>query len=268
MKRFRLCLTFGMAAALLLVTVSSAFAQLEEPEVREIDRPRTLYGEDIRNGLGVNIVINNFGYGLKGIYSRIVAPYTEVYFSTGITGLRNVSEQSFQDFFTGQQIIPNKYNRAIGFPFQLGIKQRIFARSVEDNFRVFVSANGGPALAFIYPYFDDINENGFRDVVLDEFDQPQVEPVNDFFTGWSEGGSQWGITGELKIGIDFGSGFTSLTRVEFGYFFYWFRDGIQMMEPFRPEFNNQGEIIGREPFYEPQEFFGTPQISLTFGKLW
>lgn len=270
---------FAVLILLLLVSLAgnTAYAQLKEPEVESISEPRTPLSEGYHNSIGVDVVINNFGFGLGGNYGRVVAPYTEITFRTGITGIRDVSEQNFQSFITGQQIIPNKYKRAFGFPFLLGLKQRIFARQVEDNLRFFVSGSGGPAMAFTYPYLRDTNDpNGFRDfrVTPQGFLVP-VEGINDFFSGWSNGETHWGLSGELKIGVDIGSDFGTQTTVEFGYFFYYFEEGLQIMEPYQPwgytdngepiEVNEEGE---RNRFEEPQKYFGTPQIKITFGGMW
>ena len=218
-------------------------------------------------------MINNFGFGIGGTYGRFVAPYTELTFTTGITGLRDASEQSFQSFFTGQQIIPNKFKRGFGFPFLFGLKQRLFAKHIEDNLRFFVSGAAGPAMAFTYPYVQDEDNNGFRTFALTQqgFLLPQ-EQVNDFFSGWSNGETHWGFNGAIKVGFDIGSSFSSETTVEFGYFFYYFKQGLQIMEPFRPtEFNqNTGLPVDetKEPFFDDQEYFGTPQIKITFGGMW
>ncbi|MDZ7772331.1 MAG: hypothetical protein U5K31_06290 [Balneolaceae bacterium] len=261
---------FAPLMLMLLLAVAAtppAHAQLQEPEVLDIEEPRTLWGEGLRNGLGANLVVNNFGLGLQGHYSRILSPYTELTLSVGITGIRDVSEQSFQDFFTGQRVIPNKYNRALGFPFLVGIKHRMFARQIDDNFRLFISTAAGPALGFTYPYFNDVDNSGFRNVV-EVNGVPRVEKINDFFSGWSDGASQWGLSAEFKVGVDFGENFRHLTRVEFGYFFYYFQQGLQILEPYQGITNSEGTLVDREPFHDAQKFFGTPQISLIFGSMW
>jgi hypothetical protein len=264
-------------ALLLSVFADIAEAQIKEPDVIEKPDPKTPQSEGYHNAIGFDVVVNNFGFGIGGTIGRMVAPYTELTFRTGITGIRDASEQNFQSFLTGQQIIPNKYKRAFGFPFMLGIKQRLFARQIDDNLRFFISGGGGPALAFTYPYIrDNNNANGFRDfqVTPGGFLAP-VERVNDFFSGWSEGESKWGYSGAIKLGVDLGSKFKSRTTIEFGYFFYYFTEGLQIMEPYKPfgynsegepiEFNNQGE---RNPFFDAQKYFGTPQIKFTFGGMW
>lgn len=260
----------------LTVLAVPAAAQIEEPEVIGLPDPKTPLSEGYHNGIGFDLVLNNFGFGIGGTYSRVVGPYTELTFRTGITGLRDASEQNFQSFLTGQQIVPNKYKRALGFPFLIGVKQRLFAKQIDDNLRFFVSGAAGPAMAFTFPYVRDSNENGFRDfqVTPQGFLEP-VERVNDFFSGWGDGESHWGYSGAIKVGVDLGSKFKTRTTIEFGYFFYYFSDGLQVMEPYKPfgydsegapiQFNENGE---RNPFFDAQKYFGTPQIKFTFWGMW
>lgn len=263
---------YSILLMVLLVAFASgtAYAQLEEPEVVELPDPKTPLSEGVHNSIGVDVMLNNFGFGIGGTYGRIIGPYTELTFRTGITGIRDASEQNFQSFLTGQEIIPNKYKRAFGFPFLVGLKQRLFAKHIDDNLRFFVSGTAGPAMAYAFPYVRDSNGNGFRDfqVTPQGFLVP-IERVNDFFTGWSEGESKWGYSGEIKIGVDLGSEFKSRTTIEFGYFFYYFKEGLQIMEPYKPTaYNEQGVPVDRTEFFEAQKYFGTPQIKFTFGGMW
>jgi len=254
-------------------TTQTAFAQLEEPEVQEMDKPRTPFGEGFHNSIGGDIFLNNFGFGIGGSYSRILGPYTQFVFRTGITGIRDASEQNFQSFLTGEQIIPNKYKRAFGFPFLFGLKQRIFAEKIADNMRLFISGSVGPAMAFTYPYVQDNDNSGFRTFEIigqggQQFLVP-TERVNDFFSGWKNGETHWGLDGELKIGVDLGSKFKTKTTIEFGYFFYYFKEGLQIMEPYRPtSYADNGQWATREKFYDSQQYFGTPEITFTFGAMW
>ena len=262
-----------LAAMLLFAGVfaaGNAHAQLKEPEVNRKADPKTPLSEGFHNSLGFDVYLNNFGIGIGGHYGHVVGPYTELTFRTGITGIRDASEQNFQSFLTGQQIIPNKYKRAFGFPFVFGVKQRLFARQIEDSFRFYVAAGAGPAMAFTYPYVQDSNDNGFRDFRATQqgFLIPQ-ERINDFFTGWKNGDTEWGFNGEIKVGVELGSSFSSKTTVEFGYFFYYFENGLQIMEPFRPSaYNENGFPVDPVPFNDVQKYFGTPQIKFTFGGMW
>ena len=250
------------------------FAQITEPEVLQIPRNISALDENYSSGFGFNFLMNNFGFGTGMEFRRVIAPQSEIMASLRITSLRDPTEQTFTDVFFGQQVVPNKYQRALAFPLMLGLRQRVFADTINDDYRFFLSASLGPAAAFSYPYFNDINNNGFRE----QF-QGFVEPINDFFTGWSDGSWQWGGAGEIKVAVDIGSNFSRLSSIEFGYFFYYFPDSIQLMMPNQPVlrqnvgpgqsqfiFDENGELV-LEPFYDPQSFFGSPQVTFTFGWL-
>jgi hypothetical protein len=250
-------------------------AQIQEPEVLQIPRGFSTIQDNYGAGFGFNVVMNNFGFGAGGEFRQVIARETELTASLRMTGLRDPSEQTFTDIFFGQQIVPNKYQRAFAFPMLLGLRQRLFSDIIQEDYRFFMSAAIGPAAAFSYPYFDDRNENGFREQFQNYF-----EPVNDIFSGMGDGEWHWGGAGEFKIGLDIGSNFARLNSIEFGYYFYYFPDGIQIMMPNQPQlrenvgpgespfmFDEDGELL-LEPFYDAQRFFGSPQITFTFGWLW
>lgn len=272
--------TYFLVALALVLTVdvlsNTAQAQLEEPEVVESPDPKTPVTEGYSNEIGFDIMLNNFGFGIGGHFNKVLSDYTEFTFKTGITGLRDVSEQTYQSFFTGNRTIPNKYKRAFGFPFLFGLEQRIFANKIQDSFRVYVGAAAGPAMAFTYPYLDDVDGNGFRTLQIDQNGFiVGAERINDFFTGWGDGSTEWGYSGELKIGADIGSSFGTRTKIEFGYFFYYFDQGLQIMEPYQPfGYDDSGNPIAvdengnRNPHFDAQKYFGTPQIKFTFGGMW
>lgn len=253
----------------------NAVSQTLEPDVQKTVRDISTLTDNYGTGFGFDFLMNNFGFGVGGEFRKVVSSQSELTASLRITGLRDASEQTFTDFFFGQQVIPNKYQRGLAFPFMLGMRQRLFPGVIQEDYRFFASASLGPAAAFAYPYFDDINENGYREQFTNYF-----EPVNDIFSGMGDGSWYLGGAGEVKLGVDIGANFSRLSNIEFGYFFYYFPDGIQIMMPNQPQtrqFTGPGEnpiIVDEngdlvlEPFFDPQKFFGTPQITFTFGWLW
>lgn len=275
-----LCLGVICSAVFLLgLGASASFGQLKEPKVDKVKAPKTPLTKGLHNSFNFDVFLTNFGFGIGGHYTHTMGPYTELTFRTGITGIRDASEQTFQGLFSGQKIIPNKYKRALGFPFIFGAKRRIFEKKIADNFRPFIGIGAGPALGFTYSYVEDNNNNGFRDfqaVPIPGTNQSRLRPaekINDFFSGWSDGENHWGISGELKIGATFGD-FNSRTTVEFGYFFYYFKNGLQILEPFKAYgYDGNGRPIEkkngkRKSFNESQSLFGTPQLKITFGGMW
>lgn len=277
MPKFIIALTVVLISNIFII--GNAQAQVHEPEVRQIERDTFTIKDVYSSGFGFDFNMNNFGFGFGGEFRKVIAPQTEFTINFGVTGLRDATEQTFTDFFFGQQIVPNKFKRAFALPLRIGMRQRLFSDIIQDNYRFFIGASAGGVAAFAYPYFEDFNESGFRESLPPIY----VEPINDMFSGWGEGDWYLGGTGEIKIGVDIGSDFSRLNSIEFGYMFYYFPDAIQMMSPRQPVFanNTQGgfpyqftdpnDPIGSivyEDFFPPQKFFGTPQITFTFGWLW
>jgi len=253
---------------------AAAQTQITEPDLIVEERVSTPLNMHYQSGLTFDFVVNNFGFGIGGQYRRVLAPQMEGIINLRVTGLRDALEQTFTDVFFGQQVVPNKFQRAFAFPVMTGLRKRLFADSVQDQYRFFVSASAGAVAAFSFPYFNDRNDNGYREQFNDNFEQ-----VNDIFTGWSEGDWHFGGAGEFKIGVDVGRNFSSVTSIEFGYYMNYFPDGIQMMTPTQPDLRENvgpnenpfqfedGELV-LEPYFDEQKFFGTPQITITFGRLW
>src|SRR6056297_3642590 len=268
----KICRSLLLTVALFTVwgsaTYTTAQTQISEPDLIVEEMVSTPLNANYKSGLTFDFVVNNFGFGIGGQYRRVLAPQMEGIINLRVTGLRDASEQTFTDVFFGQQVVPNKFQRAFAFPVMTGLRKRLFADSVQDQYRFFVSASAGAVAAFSFPYFNDRNDNGYR------------EQVNDIFTGWSEGDWHFGGAGEFKIGVDVGRNFSSVTSIEFGYYMNYFPDGIQMMTPTQPDlregvgpgenpfqFNEDGTLL-LEPYFDAQKFFGTPQITITFGRLW
>ena len=240
------CLLFmGIFLATHNVTAQERF----EPEVLPIDPPITYSDVDYRNGLGFSIQLHNFGAGIGGQYRRVLGPLTEGLFEFHLTSLRDASEQSFTNYW-GQQIISNKYNRILNAPMMAGVKHRLFPEALSDNFRVYIQGVAGPTVAFVYPYFTDTGL-GYRQ---------QNQPPNDIFQGWGDGHFTWGTAGHLSLGVDFGDSFSRIQSINFGYYFHYFADGIQVMEPNSPIPGNDG--------FDPIKFFGSAKVSFVFGGMW
>lgn len=270
-------------SCLFLLNQKKSAAQLKEPSVRSVSKPETPFGHGQRSRIGVSFQLNNFGFGVSGLYSRVIAPFTELTFKASITGIRSTSSQDFIYYLTGKKVSPNRYKRAFGFPLMAGVKQRLFPHAIADNFRLFISADAGPSFAFTYPYFDDENNNGYRDTFKRCVTTQQgefcslgfEERINDFFTGWSHGDWHLGLAGDLSIGADIGRvGSSGQATFKIGYFFYYYPNGLQIMAPFKKtgyelfdERNNTKIYIdkGQQPFFDKQSYFGSPQIMFTYS---
>jgi hypothetical protein len=267
---------FAVFCLLLLVQGLSVPANAQarlEPELAEMERPLSPRDFDIRNGMGFRMQLNNFGFGIGAEYRRVLSRYTKGFIEFQINNVRDESEQSFQGYW-GYTVIPNKHNRVMSFPVMLGLSRRLFAESLSDNFRLFVQASGGVAPAFVYPYYDhDMFNMGFR---------PQFQGLSqqhyDVFQGWGQGNFIFGAAGQLSIGANLGGDFGNIQSIRIGYFFNYFPDGIQIMEPFRPGDNISDFNFNLPPEQQApgvleraagkQSFFGTPHITFVFGSMW
>lgn len=274
-----------IVAFLICLQPAQVFAQFGEPEVQVKETPRNLYDEGYKFGFGFNISLNDFGVGAGGQLRFGLMPYTEALATLKIMALKDPKEQTFTDFL-GYRTIPEKYQRVLAIPFYVGLKQRFFADAISDNFRAYSSLSVGPTFAFSYNYFEDYNLNGFRE--NDRRIYPVVEPVNDVLTGWSTSKTHWGFGGELVLGVDFGDNFANISSIQFGYTMNYFADGIQVLEPCRPDLSriNQqpldpcglgitevpvgpgSDFAPHEKANDPRKYFGSAQISFVFGWMW
>ena len=265
-------LSFAAFIILTLFISPQTYAQFGEPEVDSTINPRSLFEEGYKTGFGFNFVLNDFGFGAGGQFRFGLSNYTEALVTLKITGLKDPTEQTFIDYFGGRTI-PEKYRRVVSVPLYIGLKKRIFATQISDNFRLYSSLSAGPVFAWSYAYFRDFNDNGFRE--NDERIYGFVEPVNDIFKGWDESDTHWGLGGELLLGIDFGDNFANLSSVQFGYTMNYFNEGIQILQPNEADlsslqFNEEGFLIGYEVIHanDPRKYFGSAQISFVFGWMW
>ncbi len=264
----------SIACLLLLFgfTTQNSFAQFGEPELRKREAPKNLYHEGYRTGFGFHFNISDFGVGVGGQFRRVINPGTEATLTLSVTGLRDPKEQTYIDYYFGFKTIPDKYKRVIGIPLKVGLKKRMFAEEISDNFRVFAGVGGGPMLAFSFPYFNDSNGNGFRE--NDGFLYGRVEQTYDIFTGWTGADTHFGWNGDISLGVDFGDDFGSLRSMQFGYSFNYFPDGIQIMQPntavidqnFRPVFVDG--VLQLRDQYDKRKFLGSVHLNFTFGWMW
>lgn len=242
-----------------------------EPEVSTIEPGKTLYERGVRFGMGVDIHLDDHGFGLGFNYRRLLRSGSELVLDLTLGTLRDEREQNFQSYYYGE-IIPNKYNRILSFPLLVGYKQRIMRSAIDDNFKLFLQGSVGASMAWITPYFEDFDGNGIRGT---DPNLGPIEIINDAFSGWDQAKFQVGTAGQLLLSFDVNTGFEQYTSVRIGYSMHYFADPIQVMEPNRYVSDGQGFVIidnDGNPLIEkangPQSFFGSPIFIITFGGLW
>ena len=266
---------FSLLAILLAWSVGGAAQSRSEPDLLPTDTARSPLSAGLRSGMWVNLSLNNFGFAIGTEYRRLLGRDTEIVLEAQWSGLRDESEQNFQ-YYTGQQVIPNKFQRVLAFPVLLGMRQRLFADAVSDNFRIYLSGQVGPTFAYAYPYFQPatapyyhaedptftIVTGPIRAKFSDQF-------ANDIFQGWGKGSWVGGTAGQFTIGADFGAGFKSIQSLKIGVLTHVYPSGIQILEPIRLQAYDQN----REAFVitdgsPKQRVFVSPVITLVLGGMW
>lgn len=257
-----------------ILSTTAVSAQYGEPEVQGKAAARNLYDEGYRNGIGFVLSLTDFGLGVGGQYRMALSPYTEALITLKIAGLRDPSEQTYTSYW-GSKTVPDKYQRVYIFPFTVGIKRRLFPQHISDNFRVYTSINAGAVYAVSYPYFNDTNGNGFQE--NDSYVFGFYEETYDIFQGWKNPKSHLGWTGDIMMGIDFGDNFAKLQSFNFGFNVNYFADGIQVLQPAKMAFDENGiyQDLNGDGYYndfvpsnKPRKYFGTAQFTFIFGKMW
>ena len=189
--------------------------------------------------------LTEYGFGIGATGRTRLTDDLSMAVELGVGAGRDEREQQFFVGFFGDSVIPFKRNYVLLAPLHFGLEQRLFRRSVEDNFRPFVHASVGPTVALQWPYFDDRNSDGTRD---------EGEPTLGMFEGLNEASPRLGIGGTVAVGAAFGRGRT-MQSIRFGLGTDIFPARIDLLEE-SPEV----ESPSRRAFW-------TPVVSFHVGRL-
>jgi hypothetical protein len=195
----------------------------------------------VQQALGLQVVLTNSGFGLGGYVSRGLPRDLRISFEASIGAAKDEREVAFFDRF-GRRDVPNKANYLLEIPFQIGMEKRLFRSRIEDNFRPFILATGGPLLGWAYPYFEDKNRNSLLD---DE------ERTFDLISGISKGHLEPGASFGLYIGAQFGEPGKSSQGVRIGYRLSYYKNPIALLDA---------------SIKDPSRRIGTPVITVYFGR--
>lgn len=231
--RTLVALVFG-----LLLSVPPIHAQETDSTSAEPNNP---YG----TGAGMSILLTNSGFGLGGYTQWAFTPSTSLFVELTIVNGKDRREQKFFDFW-GNSVVPNKANYFLMAPLRIGVHRRLFRNVIQENFRPFVQATVGPSVGWEWPYFNDSNGNG----VWDQTSERKYGSLESLF----KGESKYGFGGSVGIGVHWGRSQQVSQGVRISYSFNYFLQEVQLME--------DGLRNAR------RHYFGTPAISLVFGRLW
>lgn len=235
---------FVLLAAALLPAVVPAAAQVTSPDSVLTRNP---YG----TGAGLAIALTNSGFGLGGYYVHSVGRNTSLIAELQIGPGKDEREVKFFGYF-GNSYIPDKANYFLMVPVQIGLQHRLFADVIEENFRPFVQVMAGPTFGWQYPYFRDCDGDGSYDPSVTCSDG-RAERTYDAFGAFFRGKPAFGAGGMIAAGAHFGQNRRSTQGIRIGYSFNYFFREIALLE---------ADVEGGQ-----QRFFGSPTITLTFGRL-
>lgn len=230
----RACLVIGLVLASGAGTARGQ--DMEDEPIREAGQ------QEASTGLGMQVLLTNSGFGLGGYARRWVAADRVVTFDVTLSNMKDEREVAFFDRF-GQQDVPSKANYLLEIPFHIGLEQRLFRSTIEDNFRPFIHAAAGPVLGWTYPYFEDDNDNGMLD---------DGEQTVGALSGISRGRAVPGLSASVSIGANFGALEGSSQGVRLGFRISRYRDPIELIE---------------RSIKPPDRVFATPMIMVYFGRL-
>lgn len=238
---------FASGASLVVVCIAlfagPALGQnSEDPASEPATETAAEAGNTYGSGVGFQILLSNSGFGLGAYYYRAITSSTSFMSEISIGAGKDERESKFFRF--GSSYIPYKANYMLMMPVHAGVIHRLFSNVIADNFRPYVQATAGPTLGWEYPYFEDLNGN-------EQYDS-RDERTFDSIGAIPKGEFRFGLGGMVALGAHFGLSKRVTQGVRIGYSFTHFFQGIQLLEP---------------QVQEAQRNFGTPTITLTFGKL-
>ncbi len=212
--------------------------------------PDSLRPDPYASGAGLAVVLSNSGFGLGGYYRYGLGPTHSLVLETSLSAGKDEREVKFFTYF--RSYIPNKANYLLLLPVHGGVQRRLFRDDIEDNFRPYLQLTAGPTFGWMSPYFRDCNANGKFDENL-PCESGGTEKTYDAFTAFPKGKPRFGMGGLVALGAHFGSGARAAQGVRIGYAFSYFFQEIPLLEA-----DIQGGV---------QQYFGTPTITLTIGRL-
>lgn len=243
---YRIARTLALLALLLGLPAGAAAAQ-EADTTSSSAAEQNPYG----TGAGLQILLTNNGFGLGGYYNHTLSRSTSFLVEVNLGAGKDEREVKFFSY-RGTSSIPYKANYLLMLPVQLGVQQRLFKEAIEENFRPYLQLTTGPTLGWQYPYFKDCDGNAKFDR-LTECTGGGFEYAYNALGALPKGSLQFGLGGTIALGAHFGMSKNMTQGVRIGYVFNYFFEDIELLEP---------DIPGAA-----QQFFGTPSISLTFGRL-
>jgi hypothetical protein len=171
------------------------------------------------NSGGIDLLISNSGFGLGGFFRH---QYDRDLFGTLIFSFSEVeddNEVEYEDIY-GNTYVPGKVNRFLLLPLLAGVQYRLFADEIMDNFRPYVNAGVGPTLLYSTPY------------------------DREFFSSLSYGQAHYTVGGYVGFGAFFGLDKSTLSGVNFRYYYIPISGGITSMQQTDGSYTKKSQFGG------------------------
>ncbi len=158
------------------------------------------------NAFGVDIIFNEAGFGLGTFYRRELNEKFTFFTDFSISEETDNREFTFVDVF-GRTFTLGKKNRVYMLPLNFGLQYRLFASSLSDNLRPYISFGTGPAMVLTTP----------ADL--------------EFFKSFGKAQAHYTMGGYIGLGANFGIDKSNLVGLNIRYYLiHFFNEGVESLE--------------------------------------
>lgn len=159
-----------------------------------------------KNSLGIDFIFSEGGFGLGTFYRREISPSLTFFTDISMSEAKDEHEIEYIDYW-GNTIVIGKKNRVFLVPWNFGLQQRLFRKSLADNLRPYINFGVGPAMVFTTPY------------------------EKEFFSSFSKAHANYTAGGYIGLGANFGLDKNSLLGLNIRYYYIRFFDkGVESLE--------------------------------------
>lgn len=157
------------------------------------------------NSWGVDIMFGDGGFGLGSFFRKSLSRNLTGFIDFAISESKDEREVEYVDYF-GNTYTIGKENRVFMIPINMGVQYRLFAESVTDNLRPYISLGTGPSIIITTPY------------------------KHEFFKSFSYAESKIAFGGYIGFGANFGLSKSNLIGLNFRYYIiHLFDEGVENM---------------------------------------
>jgi hypothetical protein len=196
----------------LIILAFGAFGSISAQKIGEM-APEKAPEIFPNNSWGVDLIFSEGGFGLGTFYRRNFGQNITGFIDFSISEAKDDREVNYIDYW-GNSFTPNKVNRALLLPLNIGIQYRIFSESLTDNLRPYLTIGVGPSILLTTPY-----------------DQ-------EFFSAFGSAKANFAAGGYIGMGTNIGLSKSSLIGLNVRYYYtHLLGNGVEIMtDSFKKDF--------------------------------